>query len=191
MIFNILKSVRLSIAMLLFFSGVYPLVIWGFAQLATEGGKGEKLRQDGNSWYAHVGQKFTRDDYFYSRPSAVDYNAAGSGGSNKSPDNPEYLALVQARIDRFLVHNPGVQKSELPSDLVCASGSGLDPDISVEAARVQVKRISKLRKLNESTLLQLIEQQTEKPFLGLFGPSKIPVLKINLALDQVCKSIQE
>ena len=97
---------------------------------------------------------------------------------------------MQARIDSFLVHNPGVRKDEIPSDLVTASGSGLDPNISVAAAKVQVKRIAKLRKLNESTLLQLIDQQTEKPVLGMFGVEKINVLKINLALDQVSKSIQ-
>ena len=136
-------------------------------------------------YYENVGQSFTNDNYFYSRPSAVGYNAAGSGGSNKGPSNPDYLAEVQARIDTFMVHNPEVKKSEIPSDLVTASGGGLDPNISVQAAKVQVKRIAKIRNLNEATINQLIEQQTEKPLLGLFGTEKINVLKLNLALDNL------
>jgi len=187
---NIFSAIRLTLVTIVFFAGIYTALVYGFSFITPNGGKGETIVQDGKTYYTNIGQSFTKDIYFYSRPSAVGYNAAGSGGSNKGPNNPEYLATVQARIDSFLVHNPGVRKDEIPSDLVTASGSGLDPNISVAAAKVQVKRIAKLRKLNESTLLQLIDQQTEKPFLGMFGVEKINVLKINLALDQVSKSIQ-
>ncbi len=113
------------------------------------------------------------------------YNAAGSGGSNKGPSNPDYLAEVQARIDTFMVHNPGIQKSEIPSDIVTASGAGLDPNISVQAAKVQVKRITNIRHLNEIEIAALIESLTEKPLLGLFGIEKINVLKLNIALDNL------
>ncbi|MES2134093.1 MAG: potassium-transporting ATPase subunit C, partial [Bacteroidota bacterium] len=117
------------------------------------------------------------------RPSAIDYNAAGSAGSNKAPSNAEYLAVVQARIDTFLIHNPGIQKSEIPSDLVTASGSGLDPNISIQAAKIQVSRISKLRNRQEHEIYHLIEKVKEKPLLGIFGPEKINVLKLNIALN--------
>src|SRR5437879_2650697 len=90
--------------------------------------------------YENVGQKFTKDKYFWVRPSAVDYNAAGSGGSNKGPSNPDYLKQVQDRIDTFMVHNPTVKKSEVPAEMVTASGSGLDPDISPAGAAVQSVR---------------------------------------------------
>jgi len=182
---NLLPAIKLTIVCLVFFMGIYTLAVYGIAQFAPNKGKGDIITHNGKTYYSNIGQLFTDDTYFNSRPSAVDYNAAGSGGSNKGPSNPDYLKEVQARIDTFMVHNPGVTKSEIPSDLVTASGSGLDPNISVQAAKVQVKRIAKIRNISETTLLQLIEQQTEKPLFGLFGTEKINVLKLNLALDDL------
>lgn len=181
---NLFPAIKLTLVLLLLFCGAYVLVILGIAKLVPGSGKGELIEQQGKTYYANIGQAFTSDAYFYSRPSSVGYNAAGSGGSNKAPSNEEYLATVQARIDTFLVHNPGISKSEVPVDLITASGSGLDPDISVQAAKVQVKRIAALRKLSEKFLIDLIAQHTEKPLLGLVGPQKINVLKLNLALDK-------
>ncbi|MGV0757118.1 K(+)-transporting ATPase subunit C [Empedobacter brevis] len=180
---HILPAIKLTTVMMLFFTVIYPLVVWGIAQFAPNAGKGEIIEHNGNKHYVNIGQSFTDDNYFWSRPSAVDYNAAGSGGSNKGPSNAEYLADVQARIDTFLVHNPEVHKSEIPVDLVTASGSGLDPNFSVQAAKVQIKRIAKIRGIDELKLNQLVDQQTEKPLWGIFGPEKINVLKLNIALD--------
>ena len=89
---------------------------------------------------------------------------------------------MQNRIDSFLVHNPGIKKEEIPADLITASGSGLDPDISVQAAYVQVKRISKIRNISEEKLRALIDKHIEKPLAGFLGPEKINVLKLNIAL---------
>ena len=182
---HILPAIKLTIIMILFFTVIYPLAVWGIAQLTPNSGEGEIIEYNGKKYYANIGQSFTADNYFWSRPSAVDYNAAGSGGSNKGPSNAEYLAVVKSRIDTFLVHNPGVHKSEIPVDLVTASGSGLDPNFSIQAAKVQVKRIAKVRNIDEAKLRQLIKEQTEKPLLGLFGPEKINVLKLNIALDRL------
>jgi len=182
---SIFPAIRLTIVCLLFFSGIFPLIVLGIAQFSPNKGKGEIIVQNNKKYYTNVGQKFTDDKYFDSRPSAVDYNAASGSGSNFGPSNPEYLRTVLARIDTFLVHNPGVKKSDIPSDLVTASGSGLDPNISVQAANVQVKRIAKVRGIAEGNLQQLIISNTQKPFAGFLGPERINVLKLNLALDDL------
>jgi K+-transporting ATPase ATPase C chain len=182
---NIFPAIRLTLVCLLFFSGIYTLIILGFAQLAPNKGKGEIITANGRTYYSNIGQRFTDDKYFYSRPSAVDYNAAGAGGSNKGPSNPDYLTDVKARIDTFLVHNPGVNRSEIPSDIITASGSGLDPHISVQAANIQVKRIAKIRDIAVGNIQQLIISNTEKPLLDFLGTERINVLKLNVALDNL------
>lgn len=182
---HIFPAIKLTVLLLLLCAGIYPLLVWGIAQVTPQKGKGEIIQANGKRYYANLAQKFTDDRYFQSRPSAVDYNAAGSAGSNKGPSNTDYLATVQARIDTFLMHNPGIDKKEIPVDLVTASGSGLDPDISVKAAFVQVKRIAKIRGIAEPNLEELILTYTEKPLAGLFGPERINVLKLNIALDQL------
>lgn len=184
---HIFPAIKLTLLLLVLLCGVYTLIVLGIAKAVPGAGKGEVITENGKKYYANIGQSFTSDSYFYSRPSAVGYNASGSGASNKGPSNEEYLAIVSARIDTFLVHNPEVSKADVPVDLVTASGSGLDPDISVAAAKVQVKRIAKLRDVSTEALMTLIDQQTQKAFLGIAGPEKINVLKLNIALDKIKK----
>ncbi len=188
--YHIIPAIRLTLVCLVFFCGIYTMVVWAVAQLAPGQGKGFTISENGKPHHVNVGQAFTSDKYFWSRPSAVDYDAAGSSGSNYGPTNPDYLAEVQARIDTFLVHNPGINKSEIPSDLVTGSGSGLDPHISVKSAKVQVKRIAEIRNISEDKLEQLIQKHTENPLLGLFGTERINVLKLNLDLDNL-KELQQ
>lgn len=176
-------AVRLTIVCLIFFSGIYTISVWGIAQAAPNRGKGEVIVHHGQPQYSNVGQLFDNDAYFWSRPSAVGYNAAGSGGSNKGPANPDHLQTVQARIDTFLVHNPTIAKEDIPADIVTASGSGLDPHISPQAARVQVARIAKARNINPENVKTLVAQYTEEPLWGIFGTEKVNVLKLNAALD--------
>jgi K+-transporting ATPase ATPase C chain len=180
---HLLPAVRLTLICLLFFSGLYTALVWGAAQLAPNSGKGEVVSAGGKVYFRNIAQRFTQDRYFSSRPSAVGYNAAGAGGSNKGPSNPDYLAEVAARIDTFMAHNPGVERSTLPSDLVTASGAGLDPNLSLPAARVQVTRIARARGLQPGTVETLIRQYTEAPLLGFLGTEKVNVLELNLALD--------
>lgn len=184
---HILPALKLTMISLLLFAVIYPLIIWGIAQFSPDKGNGETIVHGGQKYYTNIGQSFTEDKYFWSRPSAVAYNAAGSGGSNKGPSNAEYLAEVQSRIDTFMRHNPGVQKAGIPVDMVTASGSGLDPHISVKAARVQIKRIAAIRNIDARKLEQLIATHTERPLAGLFGPEKINVLQLNIALDEMSK----
>jgi len=183
---NIIISLKLTLVLLIITAGLYPLLIAGVGKAAPGSGKGETLSVNGNVvGYTRVGQKFTEDKYFWGRPSAVEYNAAGSAGSNKGPTNPDYLATVQARIDTFLVHNSGITKEQIPADLVTASGSGLDPDISPEAARIQIARIARIRNIDTDKLEALVNEHIDGPFLGMFGPSKVHVLKLNIALDEL------
>lgn len=182
----LLPSLKMTIIMIVLLAVLYPVFIAMASKLAPGGGKGKTLSVNGNVvGYANVGQKFTDDKYFQGRPSAVDYNAAGSAGSNKGPTNPDYLQQVKDRIDTFLVHNPGVDKASIPAELVTASGSGLDPHLSPAAATIQVKRIAAVRKLDESKLNSLVEEYTKKPLLGMLGPSTVNVLELNIALDKL------
>jgi len=182
----ILPALRLTIACLVFFSGIYTLLIFGIARFAPDHGEGVSIQRNGKTvGYALEAQNFTRDDYFMSRPSAAGYNAAGSSGSNKGPTNPDYLKDVQTRIDSFMVHNKTVRKEQIPSELVTASGSGLDPDISVAGAFIQVPRIASARGLSVEKINSLIDQDTEPPLFGLFGTARVNVLKLNLALDNL------
>jgi len=183
---NLSISLRLTIVLIIICAGIFPLVVALAAKMAPGGGKGETIVVNGKVvGYANVGQKFTQDKYFWSRPSAVDYNAAGSAGSNKGATNPDYLKTVQDRIDTFLVHNPGIKKEAIPAEMVTASGSGLDPDISPASAYIQVKRIAAVRNLPEEKIQSLVAAHIEKPLLGILGPSKINVLKLNVALDEM------
>jgi K+-transporting ATPase ATPase C chain len=179
-------ALRLTLASIVVFMGLYTLLIWAIAQAAPNKGKGETVSVNNKVvGYKLEGQNFTEDKYFNSRPSAVGYNAAGSGASNKGPSNPDYLKDVQNRIDTFLVHNPSVKKEGIPSELVTASGSGLDPDLSPDGAYVQVARIAKKRDIPEEKIKALVAQQIQKPLLGLFGPEKVNVLQLNIALDKL------
>lgn len=180
-------TLKLTALTLVLFGVAYPLLITGISNvIGPNGGKGERILVDGKVvGFELIGQKFDNDKYFNSRPSAVDYNAASTGGSNKGPTNPEYLNLVQARIDTFSVHNPTIKKSDIPADLVTASGGGLDPHISAQAAQVQIDRIARVRNLDKGKVTDLVNNQIEKPWFGLFGPSRVHVLKLNIALDKL------
>src|SRR5450432_3056903 len=163
----ILPSLKLTLVFLIICSLLYPLLVAAIGRFTPGKGKGTTVMVNGKVvGYAEIGQKFDQDKYFWSRPSAVAYNAAGSAGSNKGPSNPDYLKDVQSKIDTFLVHNPDVKKEEIPAELVTYSGSGLDPDISPTGAYVQVARIAKTRKITEEKIKELIAQHIQKPLLG-------------------------
>jgi len=183
---HILPALKLTLLSIVVFVGLYTLLIWGIAQAAPNGGKGETVTVNNKVvGYKLEGQNFTDDKYFNSRPSACGYNAAGSGASNKGPSNPDYLKDVQSKIDTFLVHNPSVKKEEIPSELVTASGSGLDPDLSPQGAYVQVARIAKARSIAEEKIKNLVAQQIQKPLLGMLGTEKINILQLNIELDKL------
>lgn len=181
---NIISIIKFTVLIVILFAVIYPLAILGIAQLAPNQGKGETVSVNGIVvGYQKIGQKFDKANYFWGRPSAVDYNAAGSGGSNKGASNADYLAQVQKRIDTFLEVHPYLKKSEIPADMVTASGSGLDPNISPQGALIQVKRVADIRKLSEEKVKQLVEKMSNKP--KVMGTETVNVLELNIALDQL------
>jgi len=183
-----LPALKLTVILLLLLSGLYPLVIAGIGKFTPGHGDGETVQYKGRTvGYVLIGQKFTKDQYFWSRPSAANYQADAGAGSNKGPANPDYLKDVKTRIDTFLKHNPNVKRGDIPAELVTSSGSGLDPNLSPAGAEVQVARIAKVRNIPAAQVEKIIADNTEGPVLGLFGPSKVNVLKMNVALDELKK----
>ncbi len=168
---------------------VYPLVVTGFAQaffrtkadgsIMLEGG-----RQIGSEL---VGQPFSDPKYFWGRLSATgpfSYNAAASSGSNLAPSNPSLRDAAQARIDALKAVDPG-NASPIPVDLVTSSASGLDPDISIAAARYQTPRVARNRGLSVEQVNSLVDRFTEGRQFGILGEPRVNVLKLNLALDNL------
>lgn len=186
---NFIVAFRLTMVLCMFLYLGYVMVLWIFGKVAGPGnGNAEVVEVDGKVvGVANVGQYFTKDIYFWGRPSCAGdgYDATNSCGSNKGPTNPEYLVGVETRIDSFLIHHPYLERKDVPAEMVTASGSGLDPDITPQSARVQVKRVAAARHLDEKQVATLVEKSIERPLLGLFGPAKVNVLKLNVALDKL------
>jgi len=166
---------------------VYPVVVSGVARVMfPEQAAGSLIVQDGKPvGSALIGQNFTSPKYFWGRPSATGpqpYNASASSGSNQGPLNPALADAVKARAEALKAADPD-NKLPVPADLVMASGSGLDPHISPEAARYQLERVARARQLPAAQVQQLVEQHTEGRQWGLFGEPRVHVLRLNLALD--------
>lgn len=182
------KSLKITLAFCVLFSVCYVFVLWIFARVAAPGkGEVEVVTLNGKVvGAARVGQQFTEDIYFWGRPSCAGdgYDASRSGSSNKGPTNAAYLAEMEARIDSFLVHHPYLNRKDVPAEMVTASASGLDPDITPACAYVQVRRVAQARGMDEADVRAVVDKSVEKPFLGLFGTERVNVLKLNVALEE-------
>jgi potassium-transporting ATPase KdpC subunit len=166
---------------------VYPLAVTGISQLLfARTANGSIVTVNGTAVGSElIGQPFSAPEHFWSRPSATgpqSYNAAVSSGSNLGPLNPALTDAVKARIDALKAADPGNDKP-VPVDLVTASGSGLDPDISLAAAYYQATRVAAARNVTVDHIEMLIEQHATRPWLGIFGEPRVNVLRLNLALD--------
>ena len=134
-----------------------------------------------------IGQNFSSPGYFHSRPSAVDYNGSNSGGSNLGPTSAKLMEEVRQRVEKVRLENNLSANATVPADLVLASGSGLDPDISPASALLQVQRVAKVRGLSESKVKTLVEERIKGLQYGLFGQERVNVLKLNIALDELAR----
>jgi K+-transporting ATPase ATPase C chain len=182
------KQLRPALTIFLFLTlitgVVYPLTVTGIAQVFFPHQANGSLIDIGGRLYGSelIGQQFDDPKYFWGRPSAAGYNAAASSGSNYGPMNPSLEKVVQARIDA-LKEADLANTLPIPVDLVTASGSGLDPHISVAAALYQVHRVAAARGLSEADVISLLEQYTEGRQFGFLGEPRVNVLLLNLALD--------
>lgn len=179
---HMLTAVRTTLVLLVLVSGIYPLLVWGIGQLAFRGqANGSLIVRDGRAVGSSlIGQSFSGERYFHSRPSAVDYNASASGGSNLGPTSRKLAGRIGTDVKRL-------GGAPVPADAVTTSGSGLDPHISPANALRQVPRVAKARGLDEARLRTLVGQRVEGRFLGVFGEPRVNVLLLNLALDDMMK----
>ena len=186
-----LKSLRTSVITILLFTVltglIYPLLVTGLAQLVFPGkANGSMMTKNGKAIGSElIGQPFSDPKYFWGRPSATSsfaYNAASSTGSNYGPLNPALFDGAKKRIQELKTADSS-NSLPIPVDLVTASGSGLDPHISVAAALYQIGRVARTRNLAETQVRRLVDENTEGRQLGFLGEPRVNVLKLNLALD--------
>jgi K+-transporting ATPase ATPase C chain len=181
-------SILFTIVTTLLFGLGYPLVVTGIAgAIFPHKAAGSLILKDGQVIGSElIAQSFTSDKYFHPRPSAAGngYDATASGGSNLAQSNKALVDRIQASIDALSKENPG---HPVPIDLVTTSGSGLDPDITPDAAFFQAPRVASARKLDEAAVRQLIARNTTNRQLGFLGEPRVNVLDLNLALDNLAK----
>lgn len=168
---------------------IYPLTITVVSQVIFPQKSNASVIKKGDVIVGSeiIGQQFTRPEYFHGRPSAIDppYDASNSSGSNLAPSSAKLLQQVKARVEQVRKENSLPSNILIPADLVLASASGLDPDISAEAASLQAPRIARERKIPESVVEKIIHQNTENPFLGIWGMPHVNVLRLNIALESI------
>ncbi|HEY2093531.1 MAG TPA: K(+)-transporting ATPase subunit C [Thermoanaerobaculia bacterium] len=175
---HLLISLRMTVVLVAITCGIYPLVVFGVAQLAFQHqANGSFLERDGHViGSALIGQSFTSDRFFHSRPSASDYDATASGGTNLGPTSKKLRDAVASAVTSFDAH------TNVPADAVTSSASGLDPHISPGNANAQAARVARANGVAVQQIRALIARATEARFLGLFGEPRINVLRLNLAV---------
>jgi len=186
MLNEIKRGIFFTLVTMVLLGGGYHVVLWGIGRVVfPEQAEGSLIRRDDSGVIGSrlIAQKFERPEYFHPRPSAVDFNAASTGGSNFGPSNPEYLKQVQERLEAITTRE-GVAASQVPSEMVTASGAGVDPHIPPAAAELQAARVANSRSLDLTGVRELITAHTEGPTFGLFGRRRVNVLELNLALDE-------
>ena len=202
------KSIGVSIALMILCGLIYPLVMTGISQLIlNKQANGSMIVVDGKEVGSElIGQSFTDPKFFRGRVSSVNYNTyteedtkpgedgkaaysgVGSGSQNLAPSNSALKERVEKDIEDFLESHPGVKKEDIPTDLLTSSGSGLDPNISPESAKIQIPAVSKASGISETDLQKLVNKYTEGKSLGIFGEPRVNILKVNIEIAIISKS---
>jgi potassium-transporting ATPase KdpC subunit len=183
-----LTAIRLAAVTLLITGVLYPLAMTGLAQVVFPNKANGSLIKDGDQVIGSklVAQQFTRPEYFHPRPSAAGdgYDAMASGASNLGPTSAKLIDRVRSAVAEAVAENPELEAGKVPVDMVTASGSGLDPDISPANAYAQVPRVAAARQMSEEEVMQLVRENTSGRDLGFLGERRVNVLELNLALDK-------
>ena len=186
MLREIKQGVLFTLVTMGLLGGVYHAALWGIGRsLFPDQAEGSLVRRaDGTVVGSRlIAQAFARPEYFHPRPSAAGYNAASTSGSNYGPSNPDHLEAVQERIDAIVAED-GVRPAQIPSEMVTASGAGMDPHIPPAAADLQAARVARTRHADLDRVRALVAAHTEPPTLGILGRARVNVLALNLALDE-------
>jgi len=183
----ILPAVRILFVLTIFTGIIYPVAMTLFSLVVfPHQANGSMIEKDGTIIGSElIGQGFTSDKYFNSRPSGIGYNPQPSSGTNWGPTDKRMADSAKARKERFITQNNLPAGTEVPKEMLFVSSSGVDPHISPEATMLQVERIAKVRGLKSETVKKLVRNFTEGAQLGLFGNPRVNVLKLNLALDEI------
>jgi len=186
---NLIIAARMTVLTILATGLIYPLAVWGTARLAfPSASAGSLVTRDGVVvGSALIGQRFESARYFHGRPSAAGedgYDAGASSASNLAPTSRALFERVSDQVDDIIAAE-GVARGTVPVDLVTASGSGLDPDISPDSAHLQVARVARVRDLEPSEIARLVDSHIKRPQLGVLGEARVNVLELNLALDRL------
>jgi len=178
-------SLRVYLTFTILLGLIYPLTMTFIAQmLSPDKANGSLIVKDNRLLGSRlIGQKFTQAKYFHSRPSTVDYNATSSGASNLGPASRKLMDAVTERIKNSRVEYNLSPDERIPADMALSSASGLDPHITMENALIQAKRVSKTRGVSEEEIIEMIKNNIDKDFIGIWGEKGINVLKLNMALD--------
>src|SRR3984893_4669187 len=187
---TLITAIAMTIALTLLTGIVYPLVVWGVAQvLFPWQANGSLVVRDGHVVGSEIiGQNFAAARYFHPRPSTAGdkgYDESNSSGSNLGPTNRKLVETAKAALHKVLEENPGISPAQVPVDMVTASGSGLDPEISPAAAEIQVPRIAKARGLSEAALRDVVRDNRRPRLGGSFGEPRINVRDLNLTFDRL------
>jgi potassium-transporting ATPase KdpC subunit len=188
MLSQLWPALRINIFLTILLGVLYPLAVTGVSQLVfPHQANGSLIVKNGQATGSElIGQNFTKPEYFQPRPSAAGndgYDPTASGGSNYGPTNQKLIDRVKASVEKFHKDNPDYHGA-IPADLLTASASGLDPDISPASADAQAARVAGARGISMDQLNRLLAQYTKTPDLGLLGEPRVNVLKLNLALDE-------
>jgi potassium-transporting ATPase KdpC subunit len=192
MVKEIKQGILFTLTTMVLLGGVYNVALWAIGQaLFSSQAEGSLIRRSDGTVVGSrlIAQKFTRPEYFQPRPSGVDYNAASTGGTNYGPSNPDHLKAVRERLDAVMKQE-SVTATQVPSELVTASGAGLDPHIPPAAAMLQAGRVASARGVAVERVRALIDEHTEAPTFGFLGRSRVNVLELNLALDETLRGVK-